>query len=141
MTTRPLELEGRLRPPARGLDGLFFVDLAAIVVFFAIFGSPFVLAPGLTLDLPTVSARSDTPQPIGLVVNVQRDNQILFEDGLHSLASFEARLREMQRAGKAPTLLLRVDRRVSVQGLIDLCDAARAAGVERIQVASGRSEP
>ena len=47
MITRPLELSSRLRPEPRTFDWVFYVNGGLIVLFFSLFGSQFVLAPGL----------------------------------------------------------------------------------------------
>lgn len=56
MITRPLELSSRLRPEPRTFDWLFYINGGLIVLFFSLFGSQFVLAPGLgvTFRLPTM---------------------------------------------------------------------------------------
>jgi hypothetical protein len=41
-----------MRPEPRNFDWLFYVNGAALVFFFALFGSPFVLAPGLSAEFP-----------------------------------------------------------------------------------------
>ena len=50
MITRPLDLASRLRPPPRSFDSLFFVNVGVIALFFFVFGSRFVLAPGLGVN-------------------------------------------------------------------------------------------
>src|SRR3954452_20279409 len=50
MITRPLDLAAKLRPPPRSFDVWFFVNAGLIVLAFALFGSRFVLAPGLGVD-------------------------------------------------------------------------------------------
>ena len=47
MITRPLDLSSRLRSPSRSFDFLFYVNGGLIVLFFGLFGSRFVLSPGL----------------------------------------------------------------------------------------------
>ena len=46
MITRPLDLASKLRPEPRNFDWLFFVNAGLLVLFFVLFGSRFVLAPG-----------------------------------------------------------------------------------------------
>jgi len=50
MITRPLDLASKLRPPPRDFDFVFLVNGGLIVMFFMLFGSRFVLAPGLGVD-------------------------------------------------------------------------------------------
>src|SRR5207248_1917121 len=51
MITRPLDLAAKLRPEPRNFDFLFLVNGGLLVLFFLLFESRFVLAPGLGLDL------------------------------------------------------------------------------------------
>ncbi|HEY8931687.1 MAG TPA: hypothetical protein VIM44_00065, partial [Rariglobus sp.] len=55
MITRPLNLSARLRPPPRGFEFLFYVNGGLIALFFVLFGSRFVLSPGLGLDFSVPS--------------------------------------------------------------------------------------
>jgi hypothetical protein len=50
MITRPLDLAGKLRPGPRNFDFVFLVNGGLIALFFTLFGSPYVLAPGLGVD-------------------------------------------------------------------------------------------
>ena len=56
MITRPLDLAARMRPAPRGLDALFYVNVGALALFFFVFGSRFVLAPGLAVDFAPPAA-------------------------------------------------------------------------------------
>ena len=58
MITHPLDLASRLRPPPRSFDALFLVNGGLIILFFFLFGSRFVLAPGLGVgfQLPEMAA-------------------------------------------------------------------------------------
>ena len=63
MITHPLDLASRLRPPPRNHDVLFFLNGALIMMFFVLFGSRFVLAPGLGVDfrLPEMARAGAAP--------------------------------------------------------------------------------
>ena len=50
MIARPLDLASRLRPPPQGMGSLHYVNVGLLCLFFSLFGSRFVLAPGLGLD-------------------------------------------------------------------------------------------
>ena len=58
MITRPLDLSSRLRRPPSGYEFIFYVNAGLIVLLFVLFGSRFVLSPGLGLDfvLPVMPA-------------------------------------------------------------------------------------
>lgn len=144
MITRPLELQSRVAPPPRDLDVFFWVNAGVICLFFALLGSKFVLAPGFpvgvggNLELP--QTRGAVPGAAEVVVSYRRDNMILFEGGIYELANFRPVLERYAQKHKGATMIVRVDRQVSMQGFIDLCDLARAAGFGAVHVAAEPGE-
>lgn len=136
MVTQPLNLQSHLRPPPRSLDVFYFADLALLGVFFLLMGSQFVLAPGMPMNLPVMEDSTGLAQPADLVVSMRGDDGILFEGGLFPLKAFESKLAEVVAARGETAVLVRVDRQVTAQGLIDLCAAARRAGASHVQIAA-----
>jgi biopolymer transport protein ExbD len=134
MLARPLNLEAHLRRPPRSFDLIFLLDGCLIVLFFVLLGSRFVLAPGIPVLLPESSAAFPGASA-SLVVSMQRDNMIVFQDGLYDLNGFRLALARAARQEPNLTLLVRADRQVSIQAFMDLCAAARAAGVIQVQLA------
>jgi biopolymer transport protein ExbD len=136
MVTQPLDLQSHLRPPPRSFDFFYFADLALLGVFFLLMGSQFVLAPGMPMNLPVMEDSTGLAQPADLVVSMRGDDGILFEGGLFPLKAFESKLAEVMAARGATAVLVRVDRQVTAQGLLDLCAAARRAGARHVQIAA-----
>ena len=136
MVTRPLELESHLRPKPRNYDVFFFADMALLAVFFMLVNSQFVLAPGMPMDLPAIQGSQRLAQPADAVVSMRGNNVVLFEGGMFPLDAFQAKLAEIVALRGVKTVLVRVDRQVTAQGLLDLCGAVRAAGVEHVQIAT-----
>jgi len=128
MITQPLDLASHLRPPPRSFDVFCFVNVAVLGLFLTLFTSKFVLAPGLTIELPVLQDAVVNAQPTGLVVNLQRDNLILFEGGRYSMDGFRQRLAEVVREKGTMRLLLRADKQASSQALGTFTAAAIAAG-------------
>ncbi len=81
MITRPLDLASRLRPAPRGIDALFYVNVAALAVFFLIFGSRFVLAPGMAVDfaLPEANAAATARLGTDVVIAVPASNMAVVD--------------------------------------------------------------
>lgn len=142
MITRPLELQSKLSPPPRDLDVVFWVNVGAVCLFFGLLGSRFILAPGMPvgvsavpeLVLPQVGVAQ--PGAASVVVSYRRDNMILFEGGIYEFANFRPVLEAYAKAHPGAAMLVRVDKQVSMQGFLDLCDLARAAGFANVLVAA-----
>lgn len=144
MITRPLELQSKLAAPPRDLDVFFWVNAGLVCLFFALLGSKFVLAPGLPVGIGTgfelPQTKGAVPGAAEVVVSYRRDNMILFEGGIYELANFKPVLERYARARPGATMIVRADRQVSMQGFLDLCDLARAAGFAAVHVAAEPNE-
>ncbi len=148
MITRPLELQSRLSPPPRDLDFFAWVNVAAIVLFFGLLGSRFVLAPGLSvgvggeaLVLPQVGGTTENAGPAAVVVSYRRDNVILFEGGMYTLPELRKHMESYARLHPGAVMLVRSDRQVSMQAFLDLCEMARSVGFANVLVAAEQPQP
>jgi biopolymer transport protein ExbD len=136
MITRPLELASRLRPAPRSFDALFFVNVATLILFFQLFGSHFVLAPGLSVNfrLPTAAgANADAKAPTH-VISVLATGQIFTSHGPPSrtLAEMPSYFEEQARGTKNPVLLVRGDEVVPTSWMVAISSAAERAGFKVI---------
>ncbi len=130
MITHPLDLAARLRPPPRNLDMLFLVNGALIVVFFLLFGSRFVLAPGLGVDfrLPEMALADAGAAPTAVVISLRRSGMVLVDDGMLDYAQLQGWLEKRARREKGLALLVRADRRVALEDLGIIAEMAANAG-------------
>ena len=143
MITRPLNLASRLAAPPRDFDVYFWVNVGLVALFFTLLGSRFVLAPGQlvqvggaagALELPQTSAAA--PEAASVVVSYRRDNMLIFEGGIHELLDLRRPMETFAQKHPGAVLLVRVDRQVSMQKFLDLCELARRAGFAQVLVAA-----
>ncbi len=134
MITRPLDLAARLRPPPRNFDGLFLVNAGLLVLFFALFGSRFVLAPGLGVDfrLPQVSGANANARPPTHVISVINSGQIFTTDGLRKMSELGAWLKAQATKTESPLLLVRAGDDVPMAVLVEIASAAHGAGFKML---------
>jgi biopolymer transport protein ExbD len=138
MITRPLDLSSKLRPEPRNFDWMFFVNAGAIVLFFAVFGSRFVLAPGIGLNfrLPAAIGAEAGARRTTHVIDVSSAGNILTEDGQRTMAELKEWLRVQAMATKSPVLLVRADTNVvPLAVLMEIHSAAAPLGFE-VQLAA-----
>lgn len=140
MITRPLDLASKLRSEPRSFDALFYVNAGLVAFFFSLFGSRFVLAPGLGVDfrMTEMSGALAGASPTGSVISVLPSGQI-FADGLRSLPQLQEWLKAEARKTKEPSLLVRADAEVPFDKLAAIYSAATEAGFKRIVL--GAEEP
>ncbi len=132
MTTRPLELASRLRPEPWNFGALFFVNAGLLVLFFFLFGSSFVLAPGIGVDftLPRIAGATAAGAQATHQITVKRSGLIIIEDGPADLVRLRKWLIEQKGTTGHPSLLVKADVGVETGELAEIWSAARQAGFE-----------
>jgi biopolymer transport protein ExbD len=142
MITRPLDLASRLRPEPRNFDGLFFVNVGLLVLFFTLFGSHFVLAPGLAVDfrLPTAAGANASAKAPTHVISVLAAGQIFTSHGERKLEELPAYFSTQARSTKDPILLVRGDAAVPSSTLATISSSAKAAGFIEVLWAAGEPD-
>lgn len=139
MITRPFDLEARMSPPPRDLNFFAWVNVGVIALFFSLLGSRFILAPGLLIGVATdgTSAPAQTAVSAGaayVVVSYQRDNVILFEDGIYSVVELRKQMEAYIKKHPGAVMQVNADRQVSWQAILDLCTMAKAVGFAYVLV-------
>ncbi len=133
-----LDLEKCL-PSAARLSFWPFLDLLALGLFFAVFSSKFVVAPGITLALPRVGSSQVAISPVYEVISVTEvrgEEMIFYRDSVLNLMSLEKLLQGQPRPEPSTTLLVKADARVSMQTLSALGEFAIKFGYARVQLAT-----
>lgn len=144
MITRPLDLESRMSPPPRDFNAVAWVNVGLIVLFFSLLGSRFVLATGVlvgvgeagAIELPSVNPASASTAATSVVVSYRRDNVILFEGGMYSLAELRKHMAAYIKDNPGSVMLVRADKQVSNQALADLFAMAGAVGFKNVLLAA-----
>lgn len=138
MITRPLNLSSRLKPPPRGFEFLFFVNAGLIALFFVLFGSRFVLSPGLGLDfsVPVVDAALPGAVATDVVVAVKGVDMAFVEGAKVNFAGLKQYLAERAKGRTGLRLLVQADSSLPARELTEVYDMARAAGFVAVQIAA-----
>lgn len=141
MITRPLDLESRLSPPPRDFTAVAWVNAGVIALFFSLLGSRFILAPGLLIELPKADPASITVVPTSTVIHYDRDNVIMFEGGIYTLAELRPRLAEYARQHPATIVQVNADKQVSAQAMTNLGGLVRSFGLEYVLMSAEPGAP
>jgi biopolymer transport protein ExbD len=137
MITRPLDLAARLRSAPRSLDALFWVNVGVVVMFFAVFGSRFVLAPGVGVDFSLSQFQGATHGAARTthVISVARSGLIFTDKGALNFDQLKQWLSEQGGKTQSPVLLVRADAAIPVADLTDITSVAQQAGFQ-VQIAA-----
>ncbi|HTJ79043.1 MAG TPA: biopolymer transporter ExbD [Rariglobus sp.] len=138
MITRPLDLSSRLRPAPRSFDFLFFVNAGLIALMFALFGSRFVLSPGLGVDftVPTADAALMGAVATDVVIAVKGPDLAFVEGAKVDSAGLSRWLVERAKGHADLRLLVQADASLSTKDLTDIYEMARQAGFKSVQIAA-----
>jgi biopolymer transport protein ExbD len=110
---------------------LHYVNVGLLGLFFAVFGSRFVLAPGLGVDfqLPQLAGAQAGAAQATDVISVLRSGQILTSDqGLVDIGQLRDWLIARAARERQPTLLIRASSEVTLADLSAIEGAAHDAG-------------
>lgn len=147
MITRPLDLASRLRPAPRGLDALFYVNVGALAVFFLIFGSRFVLAPGLAVDfaLPTADSTATARLTTDVVIAVPASNMAVVDGAVLDFKGLGEWLRTQSGGRKSGAsvkkrLLVQATGSLPARDLTELYALAADAGFGGVLIATDEVE-
>jgi len=138
MISRPLELASRLRPEPKNFDWLFFVNGTLIVFFFFLFGSRFVLAPGLGINfqIPKMAGSMVGAAPTTHRISVVRADLIFVDEGAINAVDLRAWLDREAKKVQRPSLLVLVGSGVPTTDFTAIASAAHAAGFVHVQMAA-----
>lgn len=141
MITQPFNFAAHVQRPRAGLDLVPFLDVCIIALFFGVFASRFVLAPGQAIDLhlPVTEAGSADALPTSRVVTVGEVNgreMLIFEGRILDIAKFQRFLEERTGQFQGEVLLVRMDRDVSMVLLVRVLETAKGAGFDQVLLAA-----
>jgi biopolymer transport protein ExbD len=138
MITRPLDLSARLRPPPHGYEFVFYVNAGLIALFFVLFGSRFVLSPGLGVDfsVPVMPAALAGAVSTDVVVSVKGADLAFVEGAKVDFAGLRNHLNERAKGATGLRLLVQADAALTTRDLTEIYDMAREAGFASVQIAA-----
>jgi hypothetical protein len=139
--TRPLDIARHLSPAPRNFDVLFYVNVGALALFFLLFGSRFVLAPGLVLGEPLPGMEGARAGAIRATCHLRilGSGQILTDQGLLTQAQLPEWLRVQGHREKHAVLLLLAGVNVPIGEITRIQSMAIAGGFAYVALAAQES--
>jgi biopolymer transport protein ExbD len=109
------------------------VNVFFLLLVFFMFTSNFALQSGLKIDLPkTITSQMIGTQ--GLDIKVSAENLVYLEDKTLTLAELKNFL--VQVAKRRESLVIKADRRASLERVVEIWDMARDLGITQLSIAT-----
>ncbi len=130
-----MQLKHNLKPKVH-IDITPLVDVVFILLIFFMVTSTFLELPGMKLDLPvSQSARGQSAKQLTLFLT--REGKILLGEEAVSLKQLPQRLQvAMKKQGAKGALVIKGDKEVAYGRVVRVMDIAKAAGVQKLVIAT-----
>ncbi len=128
----------RRRRSIEVIDMIPMIDMVFLLLIFFALTSTFEVQRFLELNLPKGSSGIELKKTERLTLSITRENQIILENEPIELPELESKLKEVMQGGTEVTLVIKGDENVPHGRVVELMDAANAAGVQKIMVTVSR---
>lgn len=116
-----------------------FIDVLLVIIIFLMLTTTYAKFSGLEINLPTADAEKQAEQPNEINVAVTAGGQVLVNKAPLAAADVRAISEALVRAagdGKDPLIVINADAKATHQSVVDVMQAAQAAGYPRISFAT-----
>lgn len=116
-----------------------FIDVLLVIIIFLMLTTTYAKFSGLEINLPTADASKQNEQPNEVSVSVTPSGQVLVNKTPLAAVSVEAISDALRRAAgeaKDPVIVINADAKATHQSVVDIMQAAQAAGYPRISFAT-----
>ena len=132
----------RVRKTEISVDAVALFDILLIALMMTLASSKFILSPGMGIDiesdaLPEISSPENalTDEDI-CVVNASGKSMLIFEDEIFAIPALQKHFAATKSSRKNSILLIKTDKTLDTQTLLEICNAAKAGGFKRVQIAA-----
>jgi biopolymer transport protein ExbD len=141
MITRPLDLASRLKEAPAGGVQIFYINVGLLVLFFGLFGSRFVLSPGLSTDfaLPTAGASGVSAQIADLVIAVPSSGTALADGQVLDFRALGLWLKDKNAGTSRRRLLVHASSSLPAKDLAEIYVLAAEAGFAGVLIATEKA--
>ncbi|SBT09903.1 Biopolymer transport protein ExbD/TolR [Candidatus Accumulibacter aalborgensis] len=115
------------------------IDVLLVIIIFLMLTTTYAKFSGLEINLPTADASKQAEPPNEVNVAVTSAGQVLVNKAPLATATVQAISEALRRAAgdaKEPVIVINADAKATHQSVIDVMQAAQAAGYPRISFAT-----
>lgn len=127
------------RSKKRGLSDINLtplVDIVFILLIFFLITSTFVQNPGIEVDLPKASSSGEHAEFKSIVVTVTENGQLIYNGEETDLGGLRHTLDTLHKEDSSRQVVVQADEGTDHGAVVEAMDAARAAGFQRLGIAT-----
>lgn len=128
----------RRRRPPLVLDITPLIDCIFQLLIFFLLTASFVAVPNIRVELPRVSGQAASQEQRDITLVVTRQGEVQFEAETWEIPKLKHRLAELQREKPDARVLIQADHKAYHGRVVEVMDAAKAAGFHKLGVAIQR---
>lgn len=119
--------------PMAEMNFIPLIDIALTLVIILMVTTAFIKQPGVNLRLPETVTREGAPEtPKDLVVAVAADGSFFLDGVKQTPPELQGRLRTLAVKNKEARVMIKGDRKVQYESVMQVMDLARQAGLTRV---------
>jgi biopolymer transport protein ExbD len=126
------------KEPMTSFNAISLTDIIFLLLVFFLLSSTFVLQPGIKVALPVTANRPDISSEKSVVVSLTKEGAVYLNDDLVNRIELGARLRQRVMDVGNPIVVLRADRTIQIENLVEIMDIAKSAGADRFVIATSQ---
>ena len=108
-------------------------DIVFLLLIFFLLTSQFVVQTGVKVKLPA-SKMNDQSMPTKLIVSITEDKNIYLGSEQIDIGNLPIRLNQMMESITENNLIIRADKSVNIDLVIQVIDAAKAVGIDKFTI-------
>lgn len=112
------------------------VDVVFLLLIFFMISTTFVESQGIVVDLPTASSKKIQQAPEEVKIYLEKSGRIHLDEHLISFSDLESHLAGYADRAATTTFILLADKKAQHGRVVELMDAARRAGFQKLAIAT-----
>lgn len=142
----PFSFRDRLRQVDTRINFIPVLDLIVIAMLMSLLFTRFVSMPGVRVDLPGTEMRMQHSEQAVAVLTIGNNGMLFFDGAVVEAAAIESRFKRYIEFSdrERQLLLIKANFTMEMQDFLRLCELAKAAGFNQVQLAGkkkGAVEP
>ncbi len=127
---------GRRKSTYRQIESTALTDIVFLLLIFFLLTSSFVSHTGIKVDLPGAKKPIINTVKKNISISINEKGQIYLNDDVIEKSTLQAKLETILETDEEKIVILRPDKSIRVEQLIELMDIANLSGASRLIIAT-----